>query len=139
MCVTYQPKRRWNNCDALRDLVSVTIWRLHGLSNECECMRTLFLPSCRFYLFAWISMAFERFYQMPNAWMPFKRVNTNNLMTLECCFLVLFLDFIVLWELQCNVILHFITSCTSEHFYLQCSLMFSLVCYGFYLLFTIFF
>ena len=42
-------------------------------------------------------------------------------------------------ELQCNVILHCITSYTLEHFYLQCSSMFSLVCYCFYLLFTIFF
>ena len=29
-------------CDALRDLGSVTIWRLHGRSNACECMLTLF-------------------------------------------------------------------------------------------------
>ena len=37
-------------------------------------------------------------------------------------------DFIVSWVLQCNVILHCITSCTLEHVYLQCSSMFSLVC-----------
>ena len=29
-------------CDALRDLVSVTIWRLHGSSSVCERMLTLF-------------------------------------------------------------------------------------------------
>ena len=29
-------------------------------------------------------------------------------------------DFRVSWELQCNVILHFNTSCTWEQFYLQC-------------------
>ena len=37
-------------------------------------------------------------------------------------------DFIVSWKLQCNVTLHCITSCNLEHLYLQCSLMFSLVC-----------
>ena len=42
-------------------------------------------------------------------------------------------------KLQCNVIFHCITSCTLEHFYVECSSMFSLVCYDFYLLFTIFF
>ena len=42
-------------------------------------------------------------------------------------------DFI---ELQYSVILHRITSCTLENFYLQCSLMFSLVSYGFHLFFT---
>ena len=47
-------------------------------------------------------------------------------------------DSIVSWELQCNVILHCITSCTLENFHLQCSSMFSLVYYGFYLLLTIF-
>ena len=46
------------------------------------------LLSCRFYPFAWFSMAFERVYQMTNVWMPFKRVNTSNLMTFECCFLI---------------------------------------------------
>ena len=29
-------------CDALRDFGSVTIWPLHGRSNACECMLTLF-------------------------------------------------------------------------------------------------
>ena len=46
-----------------------------------------FLPSCCFYLFAWVSMAFEQVYQMSNVWM-------------------LLPDFIVSWELQCNVSLH---------------------------------
>ena len=31
-----------SKCDALGDLVSVTIWCLHGRSNTCECMLTLF-------------------------------------------------------------------------------------------------
>ena len=29
-------------CDALHDLVSVTIRRLHGGSNACQCVPTLF-------------------------------------------------------------------------------------------------
>ena len=29
-------------CDALRDLGSVTTWRLHGRSNARKCMLTLF-------------------------------------------------------------------------------------------------
>ena len=33
-------------------------------------------------------LAFKRVYQMSNVWMPFKRVNTSNLMTFECCFLI---------------------------------------------------
>ena len=83
-----------------------------------------------FYPFAWVSMAFERVYQLSNISMPLKRLNTSNPMTLLP-------DFILSWELQCNVIFHCITSCTLEHLYLQCSSMFSLVCYVFYLLFTI--
>ena len=42
-------------CGTLRDMVSVTVWRLHGRSNACECMLPFFLPSCHFYLFAWHS------------------------------------------------------------------------------------
>ena len=37
-----------NKCDALRDLVSVTIWRLHDCSNACKCMLTLFSTSLSF-------------------------------------------------------------------------------------------
>ena len=37
-----------NKCDALRDLVSVTIWRLHDCSNVCKCMLTLFSTSLSF-------------------------------------------------------------------------------------------
>ena len=29
-------------CGTLRDMVSVTIWRLHGRSNVCECMLPFF-------------------------------------------------------------------------------------------------
>ena len=72
-------------CDALRELVSVTIWRLRGHSNAWKCMLTLFSPSCRFYPFAWVSATFC---QMSNVWMPIKRVNTSSLMTFEWCFLI---------------------------------------------------
>ena len=46
-------KKFFNICDALRDLVSVTIWRLYDRSNAYECMLTLFstflsfLPVCK--------------------------------------------------------------------------------------------
>ena len=81
--------KRYCICDALRDLVSVTISHLYGRSNACECLLTLFLPSCCFYPFALVSMAFGWVYQMSNVWMPFKRVTTSNLMTFEWCFLIL--------------------------------------------------
>ena len=45
-------------CDALRDLVSVTIWRLYGRSNACECMLTLFyfpVVCIRLHELAWCS------------------------------------------------------------------------------------
>ena len=29
-------------CGTLRDMVSVTVWRLHGRSNACECMLPFF-------------------------------------------------------------------------------------------------
>ena len=55
----------------------------------------------------------------------------------ECCFLI------SKYHENYNVMsvssFTVLTSCTLEYFYLQCSSMFSLVCYGFYLLFTIFF
>ena len=36
-------ERLWKDkCDVLHDLVSVTIWRLHGSASVCECMLTLF-------------------------------------------------------------------------------------------------
>ena len=37
---------------------------------------------------SWVSMAYARVYQMSNIWMPFKRVNTSNIITFECCFLI---------------------------------------------------
>ena len=86
-----QPKHK--RCDALRDLGSVNIWRLHGRSNECECMLTLFstfisfLSVCMSNRMAY-RVAFEQVYQMSNVRMPFKRVNSSNLMTFECCFLI---------------------------------------------------
>ena len=41
-------------CDVLLDLVSVYIWRLHGCSNTCECMVTLFSTFMSF-LYVWMS------------------------------------------------------------------------------------
>ena len=75
-------------CDALRDLESVTIWHLHGRSNAWECMLTLFSTFMSFSSICIVSMALEQVYQMSNIWMPFKRVNTSNLMKFECCFLI---------------------------------------------------
>ena len=43
-----------STCNALRDLGSVTIWRLHGRSNACECMLTLFSTFISF-LSVWMS------------------------------------------------------------------------------------
>ena len=85
MLVNCLPSRRscCLQCGTLRDMVSVTVWRLHGRSNACECMLPFFLPSYHFYLFALVSMAFERVYQLSNACMPFQRVNTSNLMTFD--------------------------------------------------------
>ena len=39
----------------------------------------------QYLVFAWVSMAFERVYQMSKLWMPFKRVNISNLITFEWC------------------------------------------------------
>ena len=50
-----------------------------------------FLPSCHFYSFVWVNMAFLRIYHMLNVRMPFKRVNIkqfNNLAMFECFFLI---------------------------------------------------
>ena len=117
--------------DALRDLVSVTIWRLYGHSNVCECMLTLFST---FMPFLSVCMSYGILTGLLNAnfRMPIKRVNTSNLMTFEWCFLI------SKYHENCNVILHCITSCIFEHSYLHCSSMFSLDFYSFYLLFTIF-
>ena len=41
-------------CDAFCDLVSVTIWHLHGHSNACKCMLMLF---CTFMLFLLVCMS----------------------------------------------------------------------------------
>ena len=98
--------------------VCMTVWTHANVRSH------FFLPSCGFYSFTWVSMAFERVYQMSNVWMPFN-------------VWMMFPDFKVSWELQSNVILHCVMSFILEHIYLQCSAMFSLVCYGFYFLFTI--
>ena len=57
---------------------------------------------------------------------PLKHMQSNDVW-------MLLPDFIVSCELQCNVILHCITSFTLEHLYLQCSSVFSLVCLLYFL------
>ena len=52
-----------------------------------------------------VSMAFKRVYQMSNVKMPFKRVNTSNLMTFECCFLI------SQYHENCNAMLSFTVLC----------------------------
>ena len=70
-------------CGTLRDMVSVTVWRLHGRSNACECMLPFFSS---FMSFLSVCMAFEWVYQLSNACMPFKRVNISNLMRFDFFF-----------------------------------------------------
>ena len=72
---------------AVYSVVRCAIW-YQSLFGVCMVVRThanvcccFFLPSCHFYLFAWVTMAFEWVYQLSNACMPFKRVNISNLMT----------------------------------------------------------
>ena len=72
---------------AVYSVVRCAIW-YQSLFGVCMVVRTyanvccrFFLPSCHFYLFAWVPMAFEWVYQLSNACMPFKRVNISNLMT----------------------------------------------------------
>ena len=50
-------------------------------------------------------LAFKRVYQMSNVWMPFKRVNTSNLMTFECCFLI---SKIMRIAMQCHPSLYYV-------------------------------
>ena len=122
------PAQNWGRptvviiCDALCNLASVTFWLFYDWSNTCKCMLTVLLPSCCFYRFVWVSMTFEWVFHVSNG-VSFKWVSTwqsNDVW-------MLLPDFKVSWQLQCNDNLHCNTSCTLEHFYLQCSLMFSLV------------
>ena len=76
-------------CDALRDLGSVTIWRLHDRSNVCECMLTLFSTFMSF-----LSVCMSQ-HGIQTVLSNDKRLNaiqagkhTSNLMTFECCFLI---------------------------------------------------
>ena len=67
---------------------------------------------------------------MSNVRMPFKWVNTSNLMTFECCFLI------SQYHENCSAMSSFaVLRHVPWNTYLQCSSMFSLVCYGFYLMF----
>ena len=74
-----------STCNALRDLGSVTIWRLHGRSNACECMLTLFSTFMSF-----LSVCMMQ-HGIRTGLSNVKRQNaiqTSNLMTFECCFLI---------------------------------------------------
>ena len=122
-------------CDALRDLGSVTIWRLYGHSNACQCMLMLYSIFISFFI------RLRELARHSNGSITVKHFNAIETGMLP--------DFILSWELQCNVIFHCTTSCTLEHLYLQCNSMFSLVCcflfivyylvLRFLLFFTIFF
>ena len=57
-------------------------------TNACSCF---FLPSCCFYLFVGVSMAFKRVYQISNVRMPINKLGAytrSNLTTFECYFLI---------------------------------------------------
>ena len=70
-----------------------------------------FLPSCHFYSFVWVNMAFLRIYHMLNVRMPFKRVNIKQFSDVW-----MFLPYFkVSWGLKCNVILHSNSSCALEN------------------------
>ena len=94
-----------------------------------ECMQMHANAFFYLHVVAWVSMAFERVYQMSNVWMPFKWVNTNNLMTFEWCFLI------SKHHENCNAISSFtvLHHVSWKKFFLQCRAIFSLVCYGFHL------
>ena len=103
----YVTKSSRVKCDALCNLGSFTIWHLHGRSNACECMLTLFIPSCRFYLFAWVNNCIRT-----DLWNG-KRLNAIQMGEhYQSNYVWMLLpDFIVSWELQYNVIIHCTTSC----------------------------
>ena len=90
---------------------------------------------CCFYPFAWVSMAFERVYQMSNVWMPFKRVNTSNLMTFECCFLI---SKIMRIAMQCHPSLYYVMYLGTLLFAVQFNVFTSLIWFLFvYYLFLV--
>ena len=77
--------------------------------------------------------------------MSFKQVNTSNLMTIECCFLI---SKIMRIAMQCHPSLYYVMYLGTLLFVVQFNvfisllwfyLLFTILCYGFYLLFTIFF
>ena len=90
-------------------------------ANACQ---RFFLPPCRFYPFAWVSMVFEQVYQMSNVWMPFKRVNTSNLMTFECCFLI---SKIMRIAMQCHPSLYYVMYLGTISFVVQFIVFISLL------------
>ena len=112
-------------CDALRDLGSVTIWRLHDRSNVCECMLTLFSTFMSFLPVCMSQHGIQTVLSND------KRLNaiqagkhTSNLMTFECCFLI------SQYHESCNAMSSFtVLHHVPWNFYLHCSSMFSLFVY----------
>ena len=69
-------------------------------------------------------LAFKRVYQMSNVWMPFKRVNTSNLMTFECCFLI---SKIMRIAMQCHPSLYYVMYLGTLLFAVQFNVFISLL------------
>ena len=71
-------------CDLVQSLFGICmVVRTHANTNAFFYIPVVFIRLHE------VSMAFEQVYQISNVWMPFKWVNTSNLMTFECCFLIL--------------------------------------------------
>ena len=73
-------------CDALRDLVSVTIWSFKRMRMHANAFFYLHVVFIRLYELAWHSNGSIKWQKV---WMPFKQVNTSNLMMFEWRFLIL--------------------------------------------------
>ena len=117
--------------DSKKCKTDLKVWRLNVMRwlfgicmvclSACECMLTLFYT---FMSFLSVCMTFQ------TGLSKVKRLNaiqTGNISKSNDVWMLL-PDFIVSWELQCNVSLHCITSCTLEHlFALQFNVFISLL------------
>ena len=131
------------NWSALIRQPLLNLWRVwdQSLLGVCMVVRT-HANAC--YRFFYLHVAFMRLHEL--AWHSngsikwqtsechFKRVNTSNLMTFECCFLI------SRYHEICNPMSSFtvLRHVPLEHFYLPCSSMFSLVCYCFFIVYYLF-
>ena len=96
--------------------------------NACECMLTLFYT---FMLFLSVCMTFQTGLCNVKRLNAIQTGNISNLMTLEYCFQI------SQYHENCNAMSAFtVLRHVPWNTYLHCSSMFSLVCYGFYLLLT---